>query len=59
MTKPSEHFRDTIREYLEQRASADALFAASCAKEQTESYDKFEDQAIRWPCITTMRTTST
>lgn len=33
MTKPSEHFRDTIREYLEQRASADALFAASCAKE--------------------------
>lgn len=33
MTKPSEHFRDTIREYLEQRAGADALFAASCAKE--------------------------
>ena len=31
MTKPSEHFRNTIREYLEQRASADALFAASCA----------------------------
>ena len=46
MTKPSEHFRDTIREYLEQRAGADALFAASCAKEQTESYDKFEDQAL-------------
>lgn len=33
MTKPSEHFRDTIREYLEQRAGADALFAASCTKE--------------------------
>lgn len=27
------NFRDTIREYLEQRAGADALFAASCAKE--------------------------
>ena len=75
MTKPSEHFRDTIREYLEQRASADALFAASCAKEhknlddcitfilnyvQQSGCNGFTDaRSIRWPCITTMRTTST
>ena len=55
MTKPSEHFRDTIREYLEQRAGADALFAASCAKEHAlrkateEAYAKITHKSKSQP----------